>query len=220
MFIVIEGPSGVGKTTVAGLLGVRLAECAPTTVFATAEAVEASVRCGNDMRTSDLRGRALALALAALRTEHLESAIIPALDEGKVVLSDRYVQSSLVLQCADDSNLRRSGRTTSTAFPPSRFYLEDAAEVIDERRLEPGRSGPAADPSAQEELQLYRNAGRFLGQPPHDWIQHYIDCRHRSPSEVVTAILGLLPQSSSRLEGSGLSGARFDEVFDRGDSVH
>jgi dTMP kinase len=49
-----------------------------------------------------------AAAHAADRYAHLESEIAPALKAGKVVITDRYVQSSLVLQRLDGLALARA----------------------------------------------------------------------------------------------------------------
>jgi dTMP kinase len=45
------------------------------------------------------------LLFAADRFEHVEKEVIPALKEGKIVVSDRYVYSSLAYQGATGLNL-------------------------------------------------------------------------------------------------------------------
>ncbi len=80
---------------------------------------------------SYLTGRALALAVAADRYAHLESEITPALKAGKVVITDRYVQSSLVLQRLDGLGLAEIwSYNAHVAVPGMSVYLEDDPEVI------------------------------------------------------------------------------------------
>jgi dTMP kinase len=65
MFVVIEGPNGVGKTTNATLLATRLRERSDMPVHLTTE--PSNTPLGRLLRSSEavLTGRALALAIAA-----------------------------------------------------------------------------------------------------------------------------------------------------------
>src|SRR5262245_57843038 len=102
LFSAIDGSNGVGKTTVVRLLGYQQAQRDTARPVHLATEPTGTV-LGQLLRASEsvLQGRALALALAADRADHLESEIIPALDAGRHVITDRYVQSSLVLQRID-----------------------------------------------------------------------------------------------------------------------
>ncbi|MGH3696958.1 MAG: dTMP kinase [Pseudonocardiaceae bacterium] len=99
-FVVIDGPSGVGKTTVTALLHQQLAGRG-LSVLATKE--PSGSQLGNLARhgTNDYRDLALACLVTADRYHHLDREIRPALQAGKVVLCDRYVPTSLVLQRID-----------------------------------------------------------------------------------------------------------------------
>jgi dTMP kinase len=59
--------------------------------------VEVRVRAGTDT----YRGMALACLVAGDRHHHLATEILPALQAGKIVVCDRYLPSSLVLQVID-----------------------------------------------------------------------------------------------------------------------
>lgn len=48
-----------------------------------------------------LYGEAYAYLIAADRSYHLNNYVEPALDRGEIVISDRYIESSLVLQVYD-----------------------------------------------------------------------------------------------------------------------
>ena len=146
---------------------------------------------GRLLRSSEavLTGRALALAIAADRYAHLETEVVPVLDEGHHIVSDRYVQSSLVLQRVDGLSLTEIWRYNAYVLPPTvTFYLEDEPEVIRERlgsRAELSRLELTGSPG--RELILYREAITFLRR--HDWEQVTIDCRDKTPEPVVAAIL-------------------------------
>lgn len=136
-----------------------------------------------------LTGRALALAIAADRYAHLDSEIVPLLDAGTHVVSDRYVQSSLVLQRVDGLGLGEIWRYNAYVLPPTvSFYLADDPDVIRERlksRDELSRLELTGSPG--RELMLYNEAGTFLHR--HDWNQVEIDCRGMTPECVVATIL-------------------------------
>jgi dTMP kinase len=99
-FIVIEGLDGSGKTTQAKLLATRLNQ--RYRALYTAEPSQGTI--GTFIRESCLYGRKRlpatveALLFAADRVEHVENEIKPALRDGRLVISDRYVYSSLAYQ--------------------------------------------------------------------------------------------------------------------------
>lgn len=193
LFIAIEGPNGVGKSTIADLLADRLAETSPCGVHLTSEPTRTAL--GQLLRRSEavVHGRALALALAADRAAHVESEIIPALDDGRHVVTDRYVQSSLVLQRIDGLDLSEIWSYNRYVLPAISFYLEDQPDVIAARLAQrPARTRLETIGSPDKELHLYREAARYLRR--HEWQQHVVDCHSRNPEQVVAAILDLLPR--------------------------
>src|SRR4051812_43781726 len=98
LLIVIEGPNGVGKTTLAQSLAQELTHASGRYVHATTQPSRAHL--GQFLRESEgsLTGRAFALALAADRYDQQLNEIQPHLEAGCHVVIDRYVHSSLVLQ--------------------------------------------------------------------------------------------------------------------------
>ena len=98
-FITFEGPEGSGKTTVLNQINKLLSE--NYNVISTRE--PGGVSTGEEIRNILLDGenidiRTEALLFAASRREHLVEKVIPALKNNKVVLCDRYIDSSLAYQ--------------------------------------------------------------------------------------------------------------------------
>jgi dTMP kinase len=100
-FIVLEGIDGSGTTTQAARLVASL-RASGHAVVNTREPSDGPIgvvlRQALTRRLVGLSDRALALLFAADRLDHLASVVEPALAEGKVVVSDRYVLSSLAYQ--------------------------------------------------------------------------------------------------------------------------
>ena len=101
-FITLEGGEGVGKSTQLRALSQALADrgidCVTTREpggSEGAEAIRELLLQGDEGRWS---AQAEALLFAAARADHVEKTIRPALDRGRWVLSDRFVDSSLAYQ--------------------------------------------------------------------------------------------------------------------------
>jgi dTMP kinase len=100
VFIVLEGGDGCGKSTQAARLAARLRGLGRE-VVSTRE--PGATEPGAAIRSlvlggGDLDARTEALLIAADRAEHVSRVIRPALERGAVVVSDRYVPSSLAYQ--------------------------------------------------------------------------------------------------------------------------
>lgn len=104
MFVAFEGGEGSGKSTQVPLLAAWLRERGHRvrTTFEPGEgelgqAIRAIVL---DPANTELSDRAEALLYAADRAQHVAATIAPALSDGQVVITDRYVDSSLAYQSA------------------------------------------------------------------------------------------------------------------------
>jgi dTMP kinase len=102
LLIALEGGEGVGKTTQARLLSIWLREQGYD-VVSTQEpgATKVGMRLRALLLDTSLAGlspRAETLMYAADRAEHVDQLIGPALDRGAVVVTDRYVDSSVAYQ--------------------------------------------------------------------------------------------------------------------------
>ncbi|HET6153844.1 MAG TPA: dTMP kinase [Marmoricola sp.] len=107
VFLCFEGGEGGGKTTQAALLRDWL-EAAGREVLLTFEPGDTAV--GQKIRqivlspeTGHLADETEALLYAADKAEHLDKIVRPALDRGAVVITDRYVDSTLAYQGAGRS---------------------------------------------------------------------------------------------------------------------
>ena len=99
MFITIEGTEGSGKTTVAKELAKLLTSNGYEVVHTREPGgtpISESIRnVILDKNNTSMDGRTEALLYAASRRQHLVEKIWPALKEGKIVLCDRFLDSSL-----------------------------------------------------------------------------------------------------------------------------
>jgi dTMP kinase len=102
LFIALEGGEGAGKTTQARLLAIWLRDQGYD-VVTTRE--PGATKIGMRLRAvlldtahAGLSARAETLLYAADRAEHVATVICPALDRGAVVVTDRFVDSSLAYQ--------------------------------------------------------------------------------------------------------------------------
>lgn len=103
-FICFEGGDGAGKSTQSALLAQWLTEQGYA-VRSTFEPGDTAV--GRAIRTivlspetGELSPRTEALLYAADKAEHVDTVVLPALERGEVVITDRYVDSTLAYQGA------------------------------------------------------------------------------------------------------------------------
>jgi len=101
-FITFEGPEGSGKSTQLRLLAARL-RAEGHAIFETAEPGGTSIgtqirRILLDSANQEMRPTTELLLMFASRAQNVDQCILPALAEGKIVLSDRFTDSSLVYQ--------------------------------------------------------------------------------------------------------------------------
>ena len=102
LFITLEGPDGSGKSTQAQLLAERLRR-EGYQVLETAE--PGGTVIGQQIRAilldpsnQELRPTAELLLMFAARAQNVEQSVLPALAEGKIVVSDRFTDSSIAYQ--------------------------------------------------------------------------------------------------------------------------
>lgn len=139
MFITLDGPNGVGKSTVASLLS-DLLRANGNDVKLLRQPSDSDL--GNFARRSEgkLHGLGLAAVVVADRYLQIDAEIKPALAAGRVVLCDRYVASTLALQRLDDVSIDVLWDLNSEVLVPDLSVLLTAdAATIDQRLTERGR---------------------------------------------------------------------------------
>jgi dTMP kinase len=132
LFVAFEGGEGSGKSTQIALLAERL-RVDRRTVTETHE--PGATRIGEQIRElvlhhhEPITPRAEALLFAADRAHHVETVIRPALEAGGVVLTDRYIDSSLAYQGAGRDlsveDVRRLSRWAADELYPDLTVLLD-----------------------------------------------------------------------------------------------
>lgn len=100
VFIAFDGPNGAGKSTLISLVEKTLI-MRGYKVYVTSEPT--ATELGKYVRAFSEKhdGISLACMVTCDRYEHLKNEIIPMLEEGCIVITDRYVLSSLILQGMD-----------------------------------------------------------------------------------------------------------------------
>ncbi|CAH2717115.1 Thymidylate kinase [Neobacillus rhizosphaerae] len=97
-FITFEGPDGAGKTTIINMVADRLTNVLVTREPGGIDIAEQIRRVILAKENTAMDPRTEALLYAAARRQHLMEKVKPALAAGKVVLCDRFVDSSLAYQ--------------------------------------------------------------------------------------------------------------------------
>ncbi|OZG55173.1 dTMP kinase [Aeriscardovia aeriphila] len=146
LFLTFEGIDGVGKTTQVNMLAQWIREEYGREVVTTFEPGDTAL--GRAIRTlllnpehtaAAVSPRAEALLYAADRAQHVHEVIAPALNRGAVVISDRYIDSSLAYQAggrelSSNQILAMSQLATGNLWP-SRTYLLDMSVEESHRRV-------------------------------------------------------------------------------------
>lgn len=102
LFITVEGPEGAGKSTVLSELHHQLEQDGFDVVLtrepggvSIAEQIREVIL---NTKNTEMDKRTEALLYAAARRQHLVEIVIPALSAGKIVMCDRFIDSSLAYQ--------------------------------------------------------------------------------------------------------------------------
>lgn len=142
-FVCVEGLDGCGKTTQTSLLVTRLKEKGYDAVY-TAEPSRGKI--GEFIRKyclhGEKRGSSIveALLFAADRFEHVKEDVVPPLNEGKLVVSDRYLYSSLAYQGATGLDLGWIEKINEHAIRPDFTVFIDVEPETVIQRLKPEKS--------------------------------------------------------------------------------
>ena len=142
VFICIEGLDGSGKSTQAKMLTKKLSKT--YNAIYTAEPSQGKIgkfirqRCLYEEKR--LPTTVEALLFAADRIEHVQNIVAPALEEGKLVVSDRYVYSSLAYQGSAGLSLDWIEAINANALKPDLCVFIDVEPKVVLERLKRKKS--------------------------------------------------------------------------------
>lgn len=151
LFITFEGPDGSGKTTQIHRLADRLVqEQIPFLLTREPGGTEISDQIRSlilNPQYLSLTDKTEILLYAASRSQHVEEKIKPALEEGKIVLCDRFVDASIAYQGYGLRQpidiIRTVNRFATGGLVPDRTYMIDISPEAGRSRMKK-RGGPSA----------------------------------------------------------------------------
>jgi len=143
MFITFEGINGSGKSTQAKLLFEYLKKKGKNVIL-TKEPGGGGEFCMQLRKllcqTKDISSITEMFVLFAARKEHLDKVIVPALKDGKIVICDRYIDSTFAYQCCDDWKkadfVKLCHKEIGGLMPDKTIYMDISVEES-EYRLAP-----------------------------------------------------------------------------------
>jgi dTMP kinase len=188
VFVCFEGGEGSGKSTQSQLLRDALVADGHSVVL-TFEPGDTVV--GKEVRrivlspeTGDLDDRTEALLYAADKAEHVERVIAPALSRGAVVITDRYVDSTLAYQGAGrdlaDREVERVARWATGDLRPHLTVLLDLAPQQGLTRFE------ERDRIEGESLEFHERVREMFLQLASGSPEHYLVVDARRPVAEIT----------------------------------
>ena len=135
-FIVVEGLDGSGKTTQARLLVQKL-RSSHNAVYTTEPSrgkIGSFIRECCLFEEKRLDSATEALLFAADRIEHIQNEVVPALNKGLLVISDRYLYSSLAYQGSTGLSLEWIETINKHALKPDlAIFIDVAPETVMQR---------------------------------------------------------------------------------------
>ena len=192
VLITLDGPGGVGKSTTARLVTQALT-AAGVLVHATCQPSRATLGELARHGTDTYQGMALACLCAADRHHQLTTEIQPALREGTVVVCDRYVASSLVLQGLDGLSAEVVWHLNQGVYRPDlSVILTGDPAVIDARlRARGGHSRfERAEDNSERESDLYAHA--VLDLQRRGWPVVVLDTSTDPPAAIAASVVSLI----------------------------
>ncbi|WP_413808084.1 dTMP kinase [Streptomyces sp. OE57] len=199
-FITLDGPGGVGKSTVTAAVVQQLRAQEGLPVYATREPSGSPLGELARHGTEEYRGMSMACLIAADRYRHVEEEIRPALARGEIVVCDRYVPSSLVLQVMDGVPRDVVWELNRHADMPDLAVIVNARADVVMKRLDTRgtrHSRYEREPGGTErECALYYEAARFLMAAGVRVLQ--LDASTVGPEDVARAVVAAMRELWTR----------------------
>ncbi|MFI0906742.1 dTMP kinase [Streptomyces sioyaensis] len=197
-FIALEGGDGAGKSTQVEALAEWIRGKGHEVVVTRepgATAIGKRLRSIIlDVSTSGLSDRAEALMFAADRAEHVNSVIRPALERGAVVLTDRYIDSSVAYQGAGrnlaPTEIARISRWATDGLVPHLTVLLDISPETARERFTEAPDRLESEPAAFHQ----RVRAGFLTLAAADPARYLVVDAGQEPEAVTTVVRHRLDQ--------------------------
>jgi len=152
-FITFEGPEGSGKSTQLEMLRLHLVkkgyDCLCTREPGGTRVGQLIREIVLDARQKNIADRAELFLMLADRAQHTEKVILPALEEGRIVLCDRYNDSTMAYQGygrgLDLAETRRMCAYATFGLQPDLTFLLDVEVLTGLRRSKEKHTTPAGE---------------------------------------------------------------------------
>ncbi|OFL66310.1 dTMP kinase [Brevibacterium sp. HMSC063G07] len=196
-FIAVEGPDGSGKSTQIKFIGKYLADRGLHNVELTRE--PGGTDKGAQIRAAILEGQGVmpkseALLYAADRAHHVASLVDPTLRSGGVVVTDRYIDSSLAYQAAgrelaEEDVFALSAWGTDGLMPNLTLLLDISPEASAARTSQRGDENHLDKQSAQFRGRVRERFLALARENPHRYVVINADQPVQKVSEDIAAAL-------------------------------
>ncbi|WP_107489440.1 dTMP kinase, partial [Streptomyces sp. rh34] len=207
-FLVLEGGDGAGKSTqVEALADWIRSKGHEVVVTREPGATPVGKRLRSillDVSSAGLSNRAEALLYAADRAEHVDSVVRPALERGAIVISDRYIDSSVAYQGAGrdlaPTEIARISRWATSGLVPHLTVLLDVDPATARERFT-----EAPDRLESEPVEFHeRVRSGFLTLAAADPTRYLVVDAGQEPESITTVVRHrldqLLPLSEAEIE--------------------
>ncbi|WAZ54278.1 dTMP kinase [Lactobacillus crispatus] len=207
-FVSFEGPDGAGKSTVLKEVLNQIGSELETQYLVTREPggskIAEKIRdIILDPANDKMDNKTEALLYAASRSQHVEEIIRPALKEGKVVFSDRYVDSSLAYQGAgrdlEIQEVKQINDFATDKLDPDLTFFLDLAPEVGLKRIEKLRPGQE-DRLEQENLAFHKKVYAGFLKVKEMYPERFVTVDATQPiDQVVAQVIAILKQRMPEL---------------------
>jgi dTMP kinase len=192
-FITFEGGEGSGKSTHAATLAGRLKSLGIDVVLTREPGGSAGAEIIRHILLSGiakpLGAETEAILFAAARDDHVRNTIEPAIEAGKWVISDRFIDSTRVYQGAlgkvDAKLIRGLERVTVGAAMPELTFILDVPATVGLARAKTRRGADAVDRFEAESVDYHENLRKAYRALAENEPRRCVIVDGRAPREVV-----------------------------------
>jgi len=195
LFVVFEGADGTGKSTQVIGVSTRLRTAGHDVVVTREPGGSPIAEKLRDLVLDpehDITPMTEALVFAAARADHIKKTIAPALDAGQIVISDRFVGSSIAYQSAgrglSEEAIKDINMYATQGLTPDVTIVLDLAETVaGRRRVARGETADRME-SAPDGFQDAVRAS-YLDQADAAPDRHLVIDASQTPEEITNEIL-------------------------------